>query len=194
MPYRISPRSAFSGQLSQDRLKGTEKQANRLCQLSLSIKALSLSPSVGQTWQRMCRKVYLSGRLQDTQPSSVLLPDPLPEPGEFLQHSSFETPSTAWKETTAPWGLSSSWQAKRVTAKWFGWAFVKNLQWWSIIVPEQGRTADRNAKKKKTALKQTHALCSTRVNTALRRTAHLQLFHSTQRGTPSTLLLRYRQV
>lgn len=193
MPYWIFPRSAFSGQLSQDRLTGTEKQANRLCQLPLSIKALSLSPNVGQTWQRMCRKVYLSGRLQDTQPSSVLLPDPLPEPGEFLQCSSFETPSTARKETTAPRGLSSSWQAKRVTAKRFWWAFAKNLQWWSIIVSEQGRTADRNAKKR-TAQKQTHTLCSSRVNTALRRTAHLQLFHSTQRGTPSTLLLRYRQV
>lgn len=107
MPYWISPRSAFSGQLSQDRLKGTEKQANQLCQLSLSIKALSLSPSVGQTWQRMCRKVYLSGRLQDTQPSSVLLPDPLPEPGELLQCSSFETPSTAWEETQ----LHGAWAA-----------------------------------------------------------------------------------
>lgn len=42
-----------------------------------------------------------------------------------------------------------SWQAKMVTAKWFWWAFVKNLQWWSIIVPDKAGQWTGMQKKKK---------------------------------------------
>lgn len=97
-------------------------------------------------------------RLQDTQPRSVLLPRLLSWTGGDSAIQRLWTPSTDWKETIAPWGRSSSCQSKRVTTRWFWWAFVKNFQQRTVIFSraEQGSAADRNALQQ-TALEQIHS-------------------------------------
>lgn len=115
-------------------------------------------------------------RFQDKQPSSVLLPDLFLGPGKIVPCSSSD-----WKETASPWGLSSSWQSKRVTTRWFWEAFAKNFQWkGSYFFLQQGGRQERNP-----VLEQINPCAVPRLTWSLGRTTHLQLGHRPYRGTPS---------
>lgn len=120
-------------------------------------------------------------RFQDMQSSSVLLPDPFLGPGKTVACSSSDCFSMEFKQQLA---------VKKSYCQMILRSLCKKLSVkGSYSFLEQGSRQECN-----TALEQINLRAVSRLTWLLGRTTHLQLSHRPYRGTPSILLLWWREV